>query len=305
MTNKRNQCVIVLFVIAIMLMALLLCPAIVNAKETEIEKERNINNINVVCDDGEYYSETTYYYNQGQFASLYALSSIEDNEEFVMGVSKKVWVAETKNDEGLVADSRLLKKDELRQGDFETQVSAQSSYIGEDEEARYSLEIALTVVESNGVYTAKAVARWENKAIWGGEQTAEESRDDYLGLTWGGEGTLEKRNQSFTGVYYDGSTMNGSRALSDSYKGYVWQFREKTWFWGTMMKKATANVSISKVGTNEGKSTSIKLTYIHTYKEVNGTISFSYQNHKVVPQLTIGQKDNNWQIQVDVAGIRY
>ena len=99
MTNKRNQCVIVLFVIAIMLTALLLCPAIVNAKETEIEKERNINNINVVCDDGEYYSETTYYYNQGQFASLYALSSIEDNEEFVMGVSKKVWVAETKNDE--------------------------------------------------------------------------------------------------------------------------------------------------------------------------------------------------------------
>lgn len=89
----------------------------------------NKKDVFTVCNDDEYYSETTYFLNEKEYekylretgterdgeksAAKRAASAEQDGEIFVQAAVKKVWVAEAKDDSGNVVNSRLMKKAEI------------------------------------------------------------------------------------------------------------------------------------------------------------------------------------------------
>lgn len=100
--------------------------------------------------------------------------------------------------------------------------------------------------------------------------------------------------------------MSFSRATSDSYVGYVWQFNEKSGFLGKEMEQAKATILIKKTGTLEGKETNVKMTYIHTYSKVSGSVTFSMDSTgKAAARLTLTETQDQWQIAIDIPGIKY
>lgn len=127
-----------------------------------------------------------------------------------------------------------------------------------------------------------------------------------MDLLGGGNKTLVAKSQSISGNYYNDEAVSFSRKTSDAYVGYVWQFNEKSGYLGKEMELATAKVDLAKVGTSENMETNVKMTYIHTYGVVDASISFTITGpNSVAPSLTISESKNQWQIEIDVPGIKY
>ncbi len=279
----------------------------------------------VSSEEGGYYSETTYYLteetynghaakaakNTGRQMSAASTSSAEntEDEEFVVGATKTVWVKETTDEEGNVTESRLLNKDEVE----ELRSAADNLNLGTDEDPEpttpdavipyrpiggggggnpetligtangnlYLLDISLKVVYNSSTeeYSATGQASWAEQLVWFENEymAAEESSFDYLAISWGGNGELKAKSKSISGKYYDGdAAVKFSTAKSDAYAGYVWQFNEKEGFLGDELENATANVTLVNVGAKQNKETSVKMTYIHTYDKFNHTPTFSF-----------------------------
>lgn len=88
--------------------------------------------IYTLCEDGDYYSETTYYSKESDYkdyintktdgvvtktktAKTTTDANLQetDNSEFVVAAVKSVWVAETKDENGKILENRLLNKAEI------------------------------------------------------------------------------------------------------------------------------------------------------------------------------------------------
>ncbi|MBO5045600.1 MAG: hypothetical protein J6C93_01860 [Clostridia bacterium] len=284
----------------------------------------------VYADDG-YYSETTYFLTEESYQSVTAQApqqntgaqklsaKTEQPSNFVMAVEKKVWVEETVSAHGVV-DSRLLKKAEIEENQVieneayavPTAVTANPSEVGRDDETHYSLRIYLYVAEVNGVYTATGMAWWEqtspSDAIDTYGKHAETSRNDYLSLTWGGLSTMIATSHYFYAHDFSDNEISGSRCISNSYAGYVWQFLEKQYdhFLSSIVECATCVVDITKgSGPQLGLTTNIALTYIHTYNNVNTTIGLEINSDGFAGSISASPSANLWQIQVDVGNINY
>lgn len=295
----------------------------------------NKKDVFTVCNDDEYYSETTYFLNEKEYekylretgterdgeksAAKRAASAEQDGEIFVQAAVKKVWVAEAKDDSGNVVNSRLMKKAEIDKIDnFDTDTLATSGteppeYIGGDSESKFKLDISMSVLydQYEDTFLVYGNAYWEAKLVswWDKNESAEEDYNDYLGITWGGKGEyLKEINRSIEGVYHNDEVVSFSRKTSEPYAGYVWQFREKSGWMGKEMKNAHAMVELQKVYAKQNLETAAKLTYIHTYGDF-----------KIVPGLTINvgpdigvsaaigweDEEKSWQIEIAVAGLKF
>lgn len=279
----------------------------------------------VYADDG-YYSETTYFLTEESYANAIPQApqqtagaqklsaKTEQPSNFVMAVEKKVWVEETVNAHG-VADSRLLKKAEIEENQVieneayavPTAVTANPSEVGRDGDSQYSLRIYLYVAEVNGVYTATGMAWWEAMYM-SGEHDAETSRNDYIGITWGGLLTMLATRQYFYARDFNDNEIPGSRCISNSYAGYVWQFREKQFFNNTssIAESISCVVDITKgSGPQLGLTTNIALTYIHTYNNANPSIGLEIGTNGIAGSISASPASNLWQIQIDIGNIAY
>lgn len=269
---------------------------------------------NVMGEVNDYYCEITRYdsndmFNKamasrtGFFTNLTVTSSDENVGKYVSGLSKKVWVSETRKG-NTVVDSHLMTIEEMQS--IERKTEAQSVTVGTDNDDYYYLELFLKVMESDGQYNVTAKATWENKAVYGGKETAEESREDIMVVTWGGEKYLERQNFSFSGKHHDGSALTARRTVSNAYGAMEWRFTEKTWFWGTMMKYATANITLKSTANPKiGKRTNVRLTYIHTYQSVDLDVSIGVVGDEFAATVKPTKKDKNWLLEIDVPGLVY
>lgn len=253
--------------------------------------------------------------------------------EFVSATVQNVWVDETIDSEGRVVDSKLMTKAEI---DAYNQISTQkqstttvsnnsvntysssADELGRDETSKYRLTIQLIALydDTNNVYYAVGYATWKSELVWfwQGEEAAEEGYPDLMSITWGGSKTIEATSYSISGYYYNDNPVTFTKLKSDSYEGYVWEFHEKTGFLGKEMENALAAILLSPTE-NIGKSTNIKLTYVHTYDETDITeadISFEvgYNSNNVLDasaavQLKLETTTNTWSIEIDVPGIVY
>lgn len=284
-----------------------------------------------VCNDGEYYSETTYYFSEDDYAerkqqraegqtsaaSTKSVTVAEPAEqgqtgEFVGAAVKRVWVSETMDEHGTVVDSHLMTKQEVEemQRPQSSITTFSSEKVGTDKESQYYLDIDLSVYydEAANQYTAEGNAYWDDQLVWAWEsnKAAEEGYLDFFGFSWGGDKDLRCDAKEISGKYYDNNWVSYAKATSDSYSGYIWQFHEKSGYMGKEMEYANASVLLTPVKEYQGEETNIRLTYIHTYGEVNGSVSISVDSNKTVAaEVTLSQTKEQWQIEVDIPRIMY
>lgn len=224
--------------------------------------------------------------------------SEQEGGEFVMGVAKSVWVMEELDEDGNVVDSQLLTKDEMDDYGISTMSVSnkftQDNLFGgggggggySDEEIgsesatlhRLTIDAVVTYNEKAEKYSVTGNASWKAEfALFQDLKTAEHRYLDYFAISWGGEGALQATSHSFTGKYHadnDGieNDVSYAKAFSDYKIGYVWEFSEKSSTWGKELKLATIKATIERTKPLEDL-TSIRVTYIHTYDELSGTLT--------------------------------
>lgn len=304
-----------------------------------ISNNKTVADSYTICADEEYYSETTYYLSQSAFkehlsnsssnkksystADL-SLTSDDNNEEFVLGVSKSVWVAEEINEENVITSSHLLSKEEIdnigitantfKLGPFIEQKPLPNDgsgdiVVGTEETSYACLTIDLTVLfdTTNDTYKIEGNSSWESGFTWPWETSdeAESFLSDYVALTWGGNKTLAAQSHNITGEYYNGDVVEFRQSNSDSYSGYTWYFNEQLVGEGKELRNAKATATIKKVGESEGKETNAKLTYVHSYGVLELGVGIGITTSGLAPSLTVSGSDKYWQLEVDVPGIEY
>lgn len=294
--------------------------------------------------DEDYYSETTYYLTKTAYKqhlkeeegisntntkSLTKYETVNDdaNDEFVIAASKKIFVLESADENGEVNESRPLKKAEIDQlvgidasdnNDKEkSTIHAVSEIepgtwdepevlIGKDTTSIYYLTIQLSVVRETdtNLYKVSGTAKWKNAIDEPDEQTVEATSLDYIGLTWGGNGALCANYQYTYGVYwYNSEEVAFSKKISDSYSGFVWQFKEMNLL--NPMNYAVTIVKLRQVYPKVGKETNAKMTYIHTYNQISGSLSLSIGTNEAAAGVTFSASENYWQVEIDVPKITY
>ena len=241
--------------------------------------------------------------------STYFTDIKEENDlEVAAATVQTVYVIETQDEAGHITDSRLMNAEEVAK--YEKMRSSQSpistlanTWIGDDSERHTGGKLSLYLVvyrDSSKNYLAYGTASWDsgsNGAAVG---------NDFIAITWGGGGELKRADYSISGEYQTSKkSISFSRANSDTYSGYCWQFDEL--YGGYSANYIDCYVKLSKTYTaTRNKETGIKLTYIHTYQSVVGSVSFSVNSSAdVAAGVSLSSCDKQWQIEIDVGGITY
>lgn len=167
------------------------------------------------------------------------------------------------------------------------------------------LSIFLVVYkDSSRNYYAYGTADWEN-GVYSGGINGPAAGYDFLAITWGGGGELKNTDRSISGAYqYNQGNISFSRAQSDTYCGYCWQFNETKGAYFADYIDCYAKLQ-KTYSTYKGKETNIRLTYIHTYQSTVGSISFQGGSSGVAAGVSLSRCDKQWQIEIDVPGIYY
>lgn len=252
-----------------------------------------------VYSDGEQYAQTTYYRTEESYVSatgnqIESPSSESDSPvNFVMAVEKKVWIVQAEEPSGETAQTPLNKENLQSASPTPLQTTDQ-----------HSLTVRLVVTEQDGVYHATGTAAWE-KDTFGYVRGAEHYGDDYLALCWGGDATLQCDDHPFSAYAFNGDEIQGSRCVSNSYGGFIWQFRERdNIFRSTVAEHIQASVSIYKgFGEPQGKTTSIKLAYVHTFNRSQTHVSLEHTEEEAF--VVRSTEKNNWMVELEVGGIPY
>lgn len=243
------------------------------------------------------------------------LASYRTNDTELYAVAKQtVFVTETLDKTtGRITDSRLMSEAEALAYQTTGDIMLLNDWVGDDTEEHQGGKLSLYLVvyvDRYGDYSAYGTADWENGVYSTGENAPAVGMD-FMGITWGGDGELEIVNNSddVSGIYqYDKGNMSFSRADSDSYGGYCWQFEETIRSWGKLYYAdyIDCEVELEKTYTaDKGKETNIKLNYIHTYEDTVGTLSFTAGTSGAAGGITLSSVGDQWKIAVDVPGIQY
>lgn len=303
-----------------------------NATLFHVKAQHN-EDVYIVSGNKDYYYETTYYRTKAAYNThiskikstekkrtlLTAFNSQSDEKEFICVASKRVWFIENINENGIVTESRLLKKNEVEQIKNNSSVYANSGddtpmprhpLIGGDAESAYYLDIDLYVYYNTIAhqYEVQACATWEAILVFpwqGSSGAAEENHDDFIAVTWGGNGELCGTYDNIVGTYYNNTAVTFIKDTSNSYSGFTWRFREKSGFLGKELESAIASISLNYVGDFDEKETNVKMTYIHTYGEIGGSVTFGVNSQGYAASVNLSQTTQQWKVEVDVHGIEY
>lgn len=247
-----------------------------------------------------------------------AVVSKKSGLTLVSATTKKVYVIETRDQNHQVINSRLMNANEVMayKKSLATQKSTspldvtQTGLIGEDSETKGELVITLLVYkDSIGNYEAYGNADWTNGA-WPFPDGYNRPGPglDFIALTWGGEGELKCIDYSCSGYYqFDQGAISFSRANSDTYRGYCWQFEDTTSILGNFYADYINNYAeLTKTYPSiKNKETNVKLTYVHTYQSSVGTITFTGGYNAAAAEVSLSSTDKQWQIEVDVPSVTY
>lgn len=255
-----------------------------------------------------------------------AIDIIEDQEVFdyfegirettgyepVSAMRQTVYVIETIGDAGNIEKSRLMTNQEV--SEYNARIlsgqTRDNTWVGEDEEEHQGGKLSIYLVvykDSNRNYYAYGTADWEN-GVYNGGVNGPSSGYDFVALTWGGSGELKNSSssdRSISGRYqYDQGDISFSRAQSDTYCGYCWQFNETTGIFYADYIDCYAKLT-KTYSTYRGKETNIRMTYVHTYQSDVGSISFEAGTSGIAAGVSLSSCDKQWQIEVDIPGIYY
>ena len=293
----------------------------------------------VYADDG-YYSETTYYLTEAAYNTYLAEQTLNDvradsvktlaksasrqantisvssdpNIKFISATVKTVWVSEKSDENGVITDSHLMTEEEVSAVEgfrnHKEGINAELLWMPQetDEEEQYYLSIRMVLYRdySEDQYIVQGNARWEAILTGDSNKAAQENYWDYLAITWGGERLLCGDEHEISGYYYNEDEVSFHRDISDSYAGYSWHFNEKSGWMGKEMELCTAVVRLNDSIAPKGLETNAKVTYVHTYGNIGGSLSFSMNSNGVAAaSVNLQETEKQWQIEIDTPGIKY
>lgn len=245
--------------------------------------------------------------------SDYFTTIMEQDELTVVSATEQtVYVIETLDNTGTITESRLMSTTEVASyeemlSSAETRAARANTWVGEDGESHQGGKLSIYLVvykDSSNNYLAYGTANWENGVYHGGVN-GPSSGYDFIAITWGGSGELKTMDKSISGEYqYDQGAISFSRAQSDTYTGYCWQFNEMTGAYFANYIDCYAKIAKTYT-TMQNKETNIRLTYIHTYQQTVGSVSFEGGSDGAAVGVTLSSCDKQWQIEIDVPGITY
>lgn len=226
--------------------------------------------------------------------------------EIVSATKQTVYVIDTLNSRGEVYNSRLMTAAEVLQYKSDLMLKG-NTWVGEDGETHQGGKLSIFLVvykDSSRNYYAYGTADWKN-GVYSGGINGPAAGYDFLAITWGGGGELKNTDRSISGAYqYNQGNISFSRAQSDTYCGYCWQFNETKGAYFADYIDCYAKLQ-KTYSTYKGKETNIRLTYIHTYQSTVGSISFQGGSSGVAAGVSLSSCDKQWQIEIDVPGIYY
>ena len=246
-------------------------------------------------------------------AHRYANIQAQNAYDIVSATKQTVYVIDSFDDNGVLSESRLMTPREVSH--YKSIMAANPSlkgntWVGEDEEEHQGGKLSIYLVvykDTSRNYYAYGTANWEN-GIYSGGVNGPSSGYDFLAITWGGGGELKNSSssdRSISGIYqYNQGNISFSRAQSDTYCGYCWQFNETKGAYFADYIDCYAKLKKTYT-TYRGKETNIRLTYIHTYQEAVGTISFEGGTSGAAAGVSLSSCNKQWQIEIDVPGIYY
>lgn len=246
------------------------------------------------------YQKTSLYRRDNMPQSLVLQKDLEG--ELVSCAFVEVYVEEKIDPvKNTVISSRLLTNSEVEA------LKSGADVRGGGTTSKGKLTISMWVTDKgSGTYVADASTKWSG---FSSDLSSGPARgEDVVGITWGGEFKATSKNISGK------DNMNGSissskysLAASDTYKGYAWRFKEDL---GIVMDEpkyvanTDASVTIKRTYPDkyQGKESTIKLTYIHTYAEASGGVSISGGS---VPSISISGTSSQWPLEINCPGILY
>ena len=239
-------------------------------------------------------------------AEHYADIQEKNGYEVVSATKQTVYVIDTLNSRGEVYNSRLMTAAEVLQYKSDLMLKG-NTWVGEDGETHQGGKLSIFLVvykDSSRNYYAYGTADWKN-GVYSGGINGPAAGYDFLAITWGGGGELKNTNRSISGAYqYNRGNISFSRAQSDTYCGYCWQFNETKGVYFADYIDGYAKLQ-KTYSTYQGKETNIRLTYVHTYQSTVGSISFEGGSSGVAAGVSLSSCDKQWQIEIDVPGIYY
>lgn len=239
-------------------------------------------------------------------AKHYADVQEKNGYEVVSATKQTVYVIDTLNDRGEVYNSRLMIVTEALQYKSDLKLKG-NTWVGEDGETHQGGKLSIFLVvykDSSRNYYAYGTADWEN-GVYSGGINGPAAGYDFLAITWGGGGELKNTDRSISGAYqYNQGNISFSRAQSDTYCGYCWQFNETKGAYFADYIDCYAKLQ-KTYSTYKGKETNIRLTYIHTYQSTVGSIPFQGGSSGVAAGVSLSRCDKQWQIEIDVPWIYY
>ena len=179
--------------------------------------------------------------------------------------------------------------------------------IGSRSTKKGKLKVAMCVykkvVSGYTYYAAYGYADWANGVFYRDGYNLPDAGDDYEALTWGGGGKyLVATGKNCYGKYqYNKGNILCSLEESDSYRGYCWSFQE-TKYNSWCADYINCWVKLKAKRKSPKKETNVKFTYIHTWQETTGNISFSSAS---VASVSLSSTSKKWRVQLDVPGIKY
>lgn len=245
-----------------------------------------------------------------EIAERYSRIQIEKGFDLVSVTKQTVYVLETIDQNGNLSESRLMSEDEVARYKKHLDMNyklMRNTWVGEDNETHQGGKLSIYLVvykDSSRNYYAYGTADWEN-GIYSGGQNGPASGYDFFAITWGGGGELKTSDKSISGIYqYGQGDISFSRAESDTYRGYCWQFDEKKSAY--FADYIDGYVKLAKTYSSyKSRETNIRLTYVHTYQDTVGSISFEGGTSGVAAGVSLSNCSNQWQIEIDVPSIYY
>ena len=244
---------------------------------------KNEKRTETVTENGEngFYSETTYFYNETDYKEYKNSDSPEavkysPEEKFVAAAVKKLYAS----DDG--------------------------QFSNDERQYFLSIEMKVTLNKAMGEYEVTGSAKWANEKSFRGEQTAEHTWFDFLGISWGGKKSFVGTQKSIDGAYYNThAPVHFATCEANSYGGYIWLFEEKTGMYGDAMEYAEASVILDTYNEKKGNETYAKLTYIHTYENAGGIPHFMHDPSGESSQISYNTSGKQWSVELSVGGLAY
>ncbi|WP_411676770.1 hypothetical protein [Caproicibacter sp.] len=242
--------------------------------------------------------------------SLESFSLLKDGKN-VGYVTATAYVEETYeilNSKPMITSSRLLSKKEVKtigEQNFSDINSAMSSFstTKHKHKVRGKFSMTFTVKKYSNQYKLQLINNWDINGFWNSGSNGPAAGPDYMGFAWGG---------GFDYDNYDADTENSENYHStpdvadiSPNGGIAWSFDDLQWGSHTniWVKNSSCWTTIGKnTLTGKGNTTSVVGEYIHTWKDVQGSLSFSTSGDIGI---NYSIKDKKWSLKLSISGIPY